>query len=58
MKKYKVEITETLQKIVEIEADSLDDAIAITKEKYFNEEIVLDETNYIDTEIEIFDENK
>lgn len=54
MKKYKVEITETLQKVVEVEAENERDAILKTKEMYHNEEIVLDDTCYMDTEIDIF----
>lgn len=45
-KKYQIEIEETLQKVVEIEADSPDEAIIIAKEKYHNEEYVLDENDF------------
>ena len=51
MKKYLIEVEEILQKVCEIEADSLDDAIDKAQEMYRNENIVLDyedwkETNY------------
>lgn len=36
--KYKVEITETLRKVVEIEAESAKDAINVTSEHYHNAE--------------------
>ncbi|MFR1853921.1 MAG: DpnD/PcfM family protein, partial [Beduini sp.] len=43
MKKYLVEITETLQKQITITASSREEAEQKVKEKYRNEEIVLDE---------------
>ena len=51
--KYKVEITEVLQKIIEVDADNIEEALSIIKEKYRKEEIVLDDKDYIDTKIEI-----
>ena len=35
-KVYKIEIEETLQKVVEIQASSLDEAISIAQERYSN----------------------
>lgn len=43
---YKIEIEETLQRVVEIKADSLDDAITIARERYSNEEYILDENDF------------
>ena len=51
--KTKVEITETFQKTIEVEADTLELALLIVKEKYNNSEIILDETSYIDTEFKV-----
>ena len=51
--KYKIEITETLQKIIEIEAVSEKDALLIVKKLYNNEKIILDDTSYIDTEFKV-----
>ena len=34
---YKIEIKELLQRVVEIEAENIEQAIDITKEKYKNE---------------------
>ena len=51
--KYKIEITETLQKVVEVEADDIQKAISIVKERYRKEEIILDDRDYINTKIEI-----
>lgn len=42
MKKYKVEVTETLNRIVEQEANSYEEALDLVDERYQNEEIVLD----------------
>lgn len=53
MKKYKVEITETLQRIIEVQAQSANDAIELIRQKYKKEEIVLSENDYISTEIDL-----
>lgn len=50
MEKYEIEIIETLSKTVNIEAHSVSEAVRLVKEKYLNEEFILDETNYVDTE--------
>ena len=51
MNLYKIEVEEILQKVCEISADTLEEAIDIAKEKYYIEEIVLEpecikETNF------------
>lgn len=51
--KYKVEITETLQRTVEVEAKDEGKAYQIVKDMYRNEEIVLSADDYIDTKIEV-----
>ena len=45
MAKYKVEVTETLQRVIEVDADNKEQAEAQVREMYRREEIVLDETN-------------
>lgn len=55
MEIFKIEITETLQKVIEVSAYSLYEALEIIKNKYNNEEIVLDSNDYIDTVIEEYD---
>ena len=45
---YKVEITEVLQKVCEIETESENKAMEIIKRQYDNGEIILDYTNFID----------
>lgn len=52
--KYLVEISETLQRKVEIEADNSGDAIQIAKDKYYNSEIVLDADDIVDGEVGFF----
>lgn len=51
---YKVEITETLQKVIKVEARNENEAIRLITEQYQNEEIVLDYNNFIDYDIDIF----
>lgn len=51
MQKFEVEIEEILQRIVIVEADSKEEAIRIVKEKYRNEEIVLDESDFKEVNI-------
>ena len=48
MGKYKLEITETLQKIVEVEAKNEREAEQIVKEMYNNEDVVLDYQDFVD----------
>ena len=50
MKKFIVEIKETLSKTIEIECDSKDDALEFIKSQYGNEDIVLDSNDFIDVE--------
>ncbi len=54
---YTYEIIETLSKIVTVNAMCEDEAYREIKRRYRDEEIVLDETNHIDTEIKLFGKN-
>ena len=47
MKTYRIEITETLQRIIRIEANSSEEALSIVNNQYKNEDIVLDENDFI-----------
>lgn len=58
MGKYKVEITETYQHQEIIEAKNEEDAISILKRKYSNEELILNEENYITTEFDVIERMK
>lgn len=42
MPKYKIEITETLQRVVEVEADTAAEALSKVEDDYATEKIVLD----------------
>lgn len=50
MKTFQIEIMETLAVVKNIEAETLEQAIAIAKEQYMNEEIALDANHFIDVE--------
>ena len=56
MKTFKIEIQEFLSKIVEIEAENINEAISKVKSKYRKEEIVLDSNDYVTTEIQEYSE--
>jgi hypothetical protein len=56
MKTFKIEIKEILSRIVLIEAETKDEAYLKVKEIYNSEEIVLDYSNHLDTEIKLIDE--
>lgn len=55
MKTYFVEVIETLSRKVEVEANDTSEAIEKVKNMYHDEEIVLDNEDYQDTEFEIAD---
>lgn len=57
MAKYKVRIVEYLSKIVEVDASSEEMARRIVKDRYFDEEIVLDYGDFDDVEIELYNED-
>lgn len=46
MKKFKIEIEEVLQRVVEVEAATKNEAIDIAKNLYKNEEIILDGADF------------
>ena len=58
MKRYLVEVTETLQKQITITANSREEAEQKVRNKYKNEEIVLDESDYTDTEFTVLKEKR
>lgn len=49
--KYKVELTETLKRIVEVEADNASDALIKVGLQYSCGEIVLDSSDFVGYEI-------
>lgn len=57
MKEYLVEITETLQRQLIIYASSIEEARLLAKNKYYKEEIVLNENDYVKTEFIVQNDN-
>ena len=51
MKVYKIKITESLSRVVEIEAKSSDDAVSKVNGLYKNAVITLDESDYTEVQI-------
>lgn len=51
--KIKVEITEILQRTIEVEALDIKDAVAKVEYLYRNEDIILDYSDYISTDIKV-----
>lgn len=49
--KFEVQITETLQKKVEVEAQSAGEAEAFVRRQYRTGEIVLDSADHVETEV-------
>lgn len=50
MKTFKIEIVETLSRVVEVQADNIDEALLKVEYDYNTAEIVLDYGDHIDTE--------
>lgn len=57
-KTYEIEIEEILQRVVEIKANSLEEAIEKVKDKYNNEDIVLDYSDYFETKFNEYNKMK
>lgn len=53
MKTFDIEITETLQTVVYIEADSLEDALSIANNQYRDGDIILDGYSNSNCDVEI-----
>ena len=51
---HKIEINETLSRIIEIEADNEEEAIKEVKKQYMSEEIILNAEDYINTDFRIY----
>ena len=54
--KFKIEITETLSRICDVKANSIEDAISIIKKRYYDEKIVLCSDDYVDTTFEEYED--
>ena len=53
MPRYDVEITETLSRIIPIEAESPEEAERMVEIQYSNSEIILDYSDFLDWEITV-----
>ena len=56
MNKYKVEITEYLQKTIEVDAKDENEAYSKVKQMYDNEEIILSADDFTDKEIKVLED--
>ena len=56
MKKYSIEVLEVLSRIVEVEASDEEDAIEQVRQMYRKCDIVLDDSDYVETEFSVKDE--
>jgi hypothetical protein len=52
MAEFEVEITETLQRVVKVETDTLDEAVTQVRECYEREKIILDSGDFLGVDIE------
>ena len=53
MTRYRIEVTEMLSRIVEMDAENEDDAVEMVRQMYRNCELVLDASDYVETEISV-----
>ena len=51
MKTYKLELVETLSRIVEVEAESYEEALEKLEDDYNNQRIILDSNDFVGHEI-------
>lgn len=56
MKKYRIEVTEVLSRIVEMVAEDEEEALQHVKAMYRNCDLVLDASDYVKTEFSVKDE--
>lgn len=50
MNKYNIEITETIQKTIEVEAGNEQEALHIAMKRYKNSEVILTDEDFIDVD--------
>lgn len=50
MKTFYISVTETLNRIVEVHAEDSSEALQKVEDAYYNEEIVLDSEDFVDTD--------
>lgn len=52
MKTFYISVTETLNKIVEVQAEDSSEALQKAEDAYYNGEVVLDYNDYVDAQFE------
>lgn len=52
---FHIEITETLSRVIKVNANNAQSALLNVQERYKNEEIVLDSADYRNTEFEVLE---
>ena len=58
MKRYYVSVTETLNKVVSVDAESEKEAVQKVHDAYNNSEIILDSDNYCGKTVEVEDDQQ
>lgn len=58
MKRYYVSVTETLNKVVSVDAESEKEAVQKVQDAYNNSDIILDSDNFAGEQIEIEDDQQ
>jgi len=53
MKKYRIEVMEILSRTIETEAENEEDAVEKVRKMYRNCEVILDASDYVDTEFSV-----
>ena len=56
--KFRVEITETLKRGIIVEAQNEEVALDIVQEHYTNEDIILDASDFVDSDISVYPESE
>ena len=50
---FVIEVVETLARTINIEAETTEEALAIVKQRYRSEEIVLDSSDFVDVDFNV-----
>lgn len=58
MKTYAVVVTKILQRIEYIDAESVEEARGEAEERYYNDKIVLDSSDYLETTFEVIEDDE
>ncbi|MDD2191463.1 MAG: DpnD/PcfM family protein [Bacteroidales bacterium] len=53
MKTYRIEVTETLKRVIDIEAESTEEALSLVRKQYKSEDIVLDANDFVSYSIDL-----